>query len=117
MLERRFDGILSSAFMEGYVAPSDVRVPMDVARRCLDDMLAGVRHQRKLRPRFSSPDESELLMWGPDITASAFISKGDLRHLSFHRSPETWRRGSGIRKGPEDFRRHYHDENREWLKA
>ena len=118
MLERRFDGILSSAFMEGYVAPSDVRVPMDVARRCLDDLLAGVRHQRKLRPRFSSPDESELLMWGPDITASAFISKGDLRHLSFHRSPGNLASGGAeFERGLEDFRRHYHDENREWLKA
>ena len=105
-------------FMEGYVDVSDVRVPMDVARRCLDDLLAGVRHQRKLRPRFSSRDESELLMWGPDTTASAFISKGDLRHLSFHRSPGKLASGGAeFARGLEAFRRHYHDENREWLKA
>jgi hypothetical protein len=118
MLERRFRGILSSALMEGLAGFSDVRVPQDVAQRALEDLLNGVAHSRSLRPRFSSGGDCDLLMWGRDATATAFLSGGEWRHLAAHRTPERLVTG-----GPEhardldEARRQYFSENRAWLGA
>ncbi len=118
MLERRFHGILSSALVEGLAGFSDVRVPPDVARRALEDLLKGAEHSRRLRPRFSSRGDGDLLMWGSEATATAFVSGGEWRHLAAHRTPERLVAG-----GPEhardldEARRQYFSENREWLWA
>ena len=118
MLERRFHGILASALVEGLAGFSDARVPPDVAQRALEDLLKGAEHRRSLRPRFSSRGDCDLLMWGREATASAFVSGGEWRHLAAHRTPERLVTG-----GPEhardldEARRQYFSENREWLRA
>lgn len=118
MLERRFRGILASALVEGLVGFSDVRVPLSVAQRALEDLLKGAPHSRRLRPRFSSRGDCALLAWGSETTASAFVSGGELRHLAACRTPG--RLVTGGREGARDLeeaRRQYFSENREWLWA
>jgi len=118
LLERRLDGVLTSALLEGFAGFSDVRVPLDVARRGLTDLLNGVQHGRSLRPRFSSREDRDLLAWGREGTASVFVSGGAWRHLAAHLKPG--RLTAGGREHAQDLeeaRRGYLQENRDWFEA
>ncbi|OGG46078.1 MAG: hypothetical protein A3F84_03970 [Candidatus Handelsmanbacteria bacterium RIFCSPLOWO2_12_FULL_64_10] len=118
MLERRFHGILASALVEGLIGFSDVRVPMDVAQRALEDLLKDAPHSRSLRPHFSPRGDGDLLTWGREATVAAFVSGGEWRHLAAHRAPG--RLVTGGREHARDLseaRERYFSENREWLWA
>jgi hypothetical protein len=113
---RRHPALLGSVLAEGMVSHTDVRLPLDAARRALDGLLQGLRYGRSMQARFAAPGDRTLAAWGPGASAAAFQGVDGFHHLSAH---WTWREletdGPGRTARLAEERRRYLEENRDWF--